>query len=51
MKLRYLHGIDGVSDDTQHVETRHDGLRQVHVLREGERRVVPAAWRHRGKNS
>lgn len=38
----YLHGVDGVSDDTQHVETGHDGLRQVHVLSKGQGGVVPA---------
>ena len=41
----YLHGVDCVSDDTQHVETRHDWLRQVHVVSEGQGGVVPAACR------
>lgn len=39
----YLHGVDCVADDTQHVETRHNGLRQVHVLCKGQGGVVSAA--------
>lgn len=40
---RYLHGVDGVSDDTQNIKTGHNGLRQVHVLSKGEGGVIPAA--------
>lgn len=39
----YLHGVDSVADDTQHVETRHNGLRQVHILCKGQGGVVSAA--------
>lgn len=41
--ITYLHRVNSVTDDTQHVKTRHDGLRQVHVFSEGQGRVVPAA--------
>lgn len=30
-----LYWVHCISDHTQHVKTRHDGLRQVHILREG----------------
>ncbi len=36
----HLHRIDGVSYNAQNVKSRYDGLRQVHVFRERERRVV-----------
>lgn len=36
----YLHRVHSISDHTQDVKTRHDGLGQIHVLREGQRRVV-----------
>lgn len=39
----YLYRVNSVSDDTQHIETRHDGLRQVHVVSKGQGGVVPAA--------
>lgn len=39
----YLNLVDGVSDNTQHVKTRHDRLRQVHVLCKGQGGVVSSA--------
>lgn len=38
----YLDGIDGVSNNTQHVKTRHDGLRQIHVLSKSQGGVISA---------
>lgn len=36
----YLHRVHSISDHTQDVKTRHDGLGQIHVLREGQRRII-----------
>ena len=42
-----LDGVDGVLHDAENVETRQNRLRQLDVLREGNRRVV--ALRKRGR--
>lgn len=46
----YLNLVDGVSDNAQHIETRHDGFRQVHVLGKGQGGVVPSTDGVTGSN-
>lgn len=37
----HLHGIYSVPDNTQHIKTGHDWLRQVHILGKSQWWVIP----------
>lgn len=47
----HLHRIYSVPDNTQHIKTGHDWLRQVHILSKSQRWVIPAACKETSTES